>query len=129
MPLEKGKGYVGAQAVLLHPRTVGTIRLQSTDPFDHPLIDANMMADERDIETLAEALEIILKISRSPELARHGYQIAEDAIAECEHIKPTWSREYLRCHAKNRLMALYHPVGTCRMGPLGENSVVDERLR
>ena len=27
------------------------------------------------------------------------------------------------------MSAFYHPVSTCRMGPRGENAVVDSRLR
>lgn len=125
----KDKALVGAYAVLLHPKSIGQIRLHSTDPFDPPLIDPKMMEDERDADVLAEGLELLLKIAKTPEMAKHGYEIAEDGLAECEQYKPTWTREYLSCHARERLLALFHPIGTCRMGAAGENSVVDERLR
>ena len=39
--LEKAGGTFFAICVLLHPKSRGTIRLQSTDPFDPPLIDPN----------------------------------------------------------------------------------------
>ena len=30
---------------------------------------------------------------------------------------------------RNNSQTAYHPIGTCRMGPEGPNTVVDERLR
>jgi choline dehydrogenase len=35
-----------------HPRSAGTIRLRSTDPFDHPIIKPNYFGDPSDIKTL-----------------------------------------------------------------------------
>lgn len=125
----RGKPRAGAYSVLLHPRSIGQIRLKSADPFDQPLIDPKMMQDERDVDVMAEGLGIIVQVANSPALAKYGFMIAEKPLTECEKFTPAWSHDYLRCHGRSRLLNLYHPVGTCRMGPAGQNSVVDERLR
>lgn len=48
--LEKAGGTFFAICVLLHPKSRGTIRLQSTDPFDPPLIDPNYFNHPDDIK-------------------------------------------------------------------------------
>ncbi|GBN22385.1 hypothetical protein AVEN_226187-1, partial [Araneus ventricosus] len=37
---------------LLHPKSRGTVRLQSTNPYDPPLIDPNYLDDPSDIEAI-----------------------------------------------------------------------------
>ena len=39
---------------LLHPYSRGTVTLQSTDPYDPPLIDPNYFEDPRDVHDMVE---------------------------------------------------------------------------
>lgn len=40
------------------------------------------------------------------------------------------SDEFWRCHARHYSQTIYHPVGTCKMGPSNDpNAVVDPRLK
>ena len=41
---------------LLHPRTVGTIRLNSKNPFDYPSIDPKYLEEEADVEVLLDGI-------------------------------------------------------------------------
>lgn len=45
--------------VLLHPKSRGTIRLRSRDPFDQPIIDPNYLDHPDDAETLLTGTENI----------------------------------------------------------------------
>ena len=45
--------------ILLHPGGRGQIRLRSTDPFDPPVIDDNILSDPRDIKILIEGMLIL----------------------------------------------------------------------
>ena len=42
----------------LRPESRGTIRLRSSNPAEHPLIDANYLAERRDLDTLIEGVKI-----------------------------------------------------------------------
>ena len=53
----KKNGY-SLHVCTLRPESRGTIRLKSSDPKDHPLIDANYLAERRDLETLKDGLKI-----------------------------------------------------------------------
>lgn len=40
--------------VLLRPRSRGEIRLRSSNPYDHPLIDPNYLSHPADVRVLSE---------------------------------------------------------------------------
>jgi len=40
--------------LLLHPQSIGTIRLQSSNPQDDPLIDPRLLTDSNDVSTLID---------------------------------------------------------------------------
>jgi choline dehydrogenase-like flavoprotein len=41
--------------ILLHPKSRGTIRLQSKDPLDYPVIDPHYMEHPDDVKTLIKS--------------------------------------------------------------------------
>ncbi|GBN27217.1 hypothetical protein AVEN_136099-1, partial [Araneus ventricosus] len=50
-PYENGP-MMACLSQLLHPKSRGTVRLQSTNPYDPPLIDPNYLDDPSDIEAI-----------------------------------------------------------------------------
>ena len=46
---------------LLQPKSTGSITLRSTDPFDHPVIDANYLSHPDDISTLIKGNLVLSK--------------------------------------------------------------------
>ena len=50
----------------LRPESRGTIRLKSTNPRDHPLIDANYLAERRDLDTLIDGVKMGRDIFAQP---------------------------------------------------------------
>ena len=107
----------------LRPLSRGTVRLRSADPLDKPVIRPNYLSDPADQKIAAEALKLTRRISDQPALQRYkareykpGLQISTD--------------EELWRAAGDIATTIFHPVGTCKMGPAADGSaVVDERLR
>jgi choline dehydrogenase len=107
----------------LRPESRGTIRLKSKDPNEHPLIDANYLAERRDLDTLIAGFKIGREIFADE--AFNPYRDAEfqpgvDVKTDAE------IEQWIRGHCET----IYHPVGTCKMGPSTDPmAVVDNRCR
>ena len=106
---------------LLRPKSRGRIELASDDPFDHPVIDPQYLADSRDLDTLVEGVTRAREIGAAAALDEYWGRVIrpDESITTDEGIA-----EYVRQHAST----LYHPVGTCKMGD-DALAVVDDRLR
>jgi choline dehydrogenase-like flavoprotein len=116
------KGYgVSLYSNLLRPRSVGTVRLASGQPADHPLIDPNYLADPHDrrmaVEGLKLARDVMSQKDFAPFLARERMPGPQ---AQTDEDLATYVREWAKTD--------YHPVGTCKMG-VDELSVVTPELR
>ena len=114
---------ITASCGLLQPRSRGALSLSSADPRERPLMVANYLTDESDLPTLVEGLRLIRRIFNTPPFADHfrGEELPGDArVSEADLVA------YLRANAQS----MYHPVGTCKMGPDQDPAaVVDARLR
>ncbi|CAG5054214.1 unnamed protein product [Parnassius apollo] len=111
--------------LLLHPRSRGEVVLSSSNPFDDPLINMGYYRNEEDVQNSLDGLKYMLQYANTSYYKRNGGRIAKLDVAACNHLK--WGSDvYWRCYVKNAVGTMFHPVGTCEMGPKG---VVDEKLR
>jgi choline dehydrogenase-like flavoprotein len=115
-----GHGY-SCHVCLLQPRSRGSVALTDADPRSPPRIDPNFLGDAEDLETLVRGFKLMRGILGQPALAGHGgHELPASRGAETDDQIAQFIRE--------RADTVYHPVGSCRMGP-GEGDVVDARLR
>jgi len=105
----------------LYPESRGEIRLASSDPCAHPLIDPNYLDSETDIEALTDGLDIVRRVLQAP-------AFAEERIEERLPGEQVQTRDDLRADLRARAETLYHPTSTCAMGT-GELAVTDSRCR
>lgn len=115
-----GHGY-SCHVCLLRPRSRGSLRLASADPQVAPLIDPAFLQDPDDVRRLVQGFKLTRDLLSQPALARHG---GRESAASVEARSDAQIEQFIRHHADT----IYHPVGTCRMGP-DEGAVVDARLR
>ena len=115
-----GHGF-SCHVCLLRPRSRGSVRLASNDPFAAPLIDPNFLGDRDDMDRMVRGFKLMRHILAQPALAAaQGRELAASAEAQTD----AQIEHFIRDHADT----IYHPVGTCRMGS-GATDVVDAQLR
>lgn len=125
--LEYNKRYslLGIYPTLLTPKSTGRILLNNTNPFEHPLIHTNYLTNAEDVKVLIEAIRFVQRVMVTEPLSQHNPEIVPLNIPNCvEH--PFDGDDYWECVLRNTAKTLYHPTGTCKMGPDG---VVDPTLK
>ena len=84
-------------------------------------IDPGFLIDPDDTERMVRGVKLMRRVLQQPALAAFGGQeLPASAGAQTD----AQIEQFIRNHADT----IYHPVGSCRMGP-GPDDVVDERLR
>lgn len=120
-PIPIGHGFVVA-TVCLYPKSKGSVRLAGPDPFAPPLIDLALLSSDADLEFLVQGLKTARQVIAHSSFARYrarerapGSTITDDA--------------QLAGYVRETLVTVHHPGSTCRMGPPGEDTVVDHELK
>ncbi|GBM68510.1 Oxygen-dependent choline dehydrogenase [Araneus ventricosus] len=127
-PYENGPMMV-CLSQLLHPKSRGTVRLQSTNPYDPPLIDPNYFDDPADIESIVRGLKTCRKIGLSEPMRELGVKPFATILPGFTNLIPDLDL-YFKLLARLVVVTLSHQVGTAKMGdPRDPTTVVDPLLR
>lgn len=115
---------------MLHPRSRGSIKLRSSNPFEYPLIDPNLLSDEddHDIDLFYEGIQKLLGLLETKAFKEWNAQIVPPELPACEGYE-FLSKEFWYCLIKQLAMTSNHTLSTNRMGPNPKDSVVDSKLR
>jgi choline dehydrogenase len=105
---------------LLTERSRGSVRLASADPAAKPIIHNNFYSHAEDMERMVAGLRLALDICGQPAMKPYA--------AEPFNVPAGEDDAALRAHVERSTFAIYHPVGSCRMGS-DEAAVVDTELR
>ena len=107
--------------IFLSPNSGGTIKLNSTDPFDKPLIDPQFLTTEFDVIAMRECVRAIKRFVAAPAwadsvLSSFGPQLSATSDSDID--------EYVRGLAGTA----FHPFGTAAMSSHLKPGVVDHDL-
>ena len=110
--------------ILVKPKSTGTIRLASSDPFAKPIIDPRYLSDPEgaDRKAMLAGFRMLADIAQAPALQGLLGDIARPVGARALDDRT------LELALTTTSHTLYHPTTTCRMGS-DEASVVDPQLR
>jgi choline dehydrogenase len=105
---------------LLTERSRGTVRLASNDPTAKPIVHNDFYSAGDDLQRMVAALRLTLEICAQPALKPYCAQPFTRPDGDTD--------DALRAHIARTTFAIYHPVGTCRMGE-DADAVLDTQLR
>jgi choline dehydrogenase len=106
----------------LRPESLGSIHIKSKDPKAHPAIRFNFLHDPIDQAAMTEGFRMIRRIVDAPPMDEfRGEEYSPGLSVKTDAEILDWIR--------NNSQTAYHPIGTCRMGPAGPTTVVDDKLK
>jgi choline dehydrogenase len=107
----------------LRPSSRGHVRIASGDHAQAPKITTNYLSTDEDRKVAAAALRITRNIVAAPAMQRYAPEEFKPGIQY-------QSEEDLQRVAGDIGTTIFHPVGTCKMGAIDdETAVVDPQLR
>ena len=107
----------------LRPESTGTITLGSADPLQPPRITSNYLSAETDRRCMVAGMRLARRLAGTTPLSDY---VAAEAQPGPRYVTDDDLLDYVRHHGAT----IFHPSGTCRMGPDDDpGAVVDPRLR
>lgn len=107
---------------LVRPLSRGSIRLQSTDPAAHPLVDCDYFGNPSDLERTVDMIEIARKVFAAKAFSE------KLGLVELSPGPQVTTRDALRQWVIENVGSYYHFVGTSKMGT-DAMAVVDPTLK
>ncbi len=104
------------------PTSRGSVLIQSGDPFQPPAIRPNYLATALDLQEALAGARLLRALAASPPLRD---VIESETVPGRGHASDAALLDDFRARADT----IFHPVGTCAMGPDPRHAVVDARLR
>jgi choline dehydrogenase len=104
------------------PTSRGLLEIRSADPAEPPRIQPNYLTTEQDVAELLAGAKFLRKLAATPalrDLIEFELKPGLGAQSDAEFIADIRARAY----------SVFHPCGSCGMGPDPDRAVVDHRLK
>jgi choline dehydrogenase/5-(hydroxymethyl)furfural/furfural oxidase len=122
---ESSEGYGLLSVALMMSRSRGRITLESMDANVDPIVDLNLLADERDIEALSVGVEVARHLLEQPAMKKVASEIFIDDVGTPLSALGNSAYE-IAAWLRSRTGDYVHAAGTCAMGEsANEKAVVD----
>ena len=104
------------------PTSRGWLRISSADPRRPPRITPNYLSTDQDVADALAGVKLLRRLAATRPLA-------DIITGEIKPGRAIQTDKELLADFRDRADTVYHPVGTCAMGPDPATAVVDARLR
>jgi choline dehydrogenase-like flavoprotein len=113
----------------VRPKSRGFFTINSTDPFQPPLVYPNLLENPEDKKPLIEGHLFALKLANTTAFKEGGFVLDTTKMQGCE-LETFGTYQYFDCVLDKYVSAAHHIVGTCKMGNSSDpEAVVDPELR
>jgi choline dehydrogenase len=119
-PFVAGEWFPTINVVALKPESRGRVRISSADPVAVPVVEHGFLTDPggHDVSVLVDGVRLARRLVGTKALSG----LCEGELAP----GPDLEDGELQAYARRWVGGIWHPVGTCRMGPATDaNAVVD----
>ncbi|MFQ3190127.1 MAG: choline dehydrogenase [Paraglaciecola sp.] len=120
LKLMRKHGYC-CHVCILRPKSTGTIKLKSANPLEQPDIDFKFFSHPDDKKVLVDGIRQVRKILAASAFDDYRSKEIHPGI-------DMQTDDELFTKAKQKIGAVYHPVGTCKMGN-DDMAVVNDSLK
>lgn len=115
--------------VLVQARSFGSLKLQSSNPEDSPIINPNYLKDPMDVARLVEGIKMVLKLTQTNAFTKLNVRQINYNYPNCVYDENNLDK-YLECIVRYINVAMFHAACTCRMGSrFDRHAVVDADLK
>jgi choline dehydrogenase len=105
-----------------HPTSRGHVAIRSGDPNEAPLIQPNYLSTAQDVDDLLAGARILRSLARTPSFRNLIVEEKKPGVA-------AQSDAELVADIRARAYSVFHPCGSCAMGPDATRAAVDSHLR
>jgi choline dehydrogenase len=103
-------------------KSEGEINITSSNPREAPKIEPNYLTHKDEVQDLLEGVKLIRKLAQTAQLQAITLDEMSPGI-DCK------TDAQLIEDIRNNADTVFHPCGTCRMGPDPQDNVVDSNLK
>ena len=108
---------------LERPKSLGRIRLNSSNPLDYPIIDPNYLNNKKDLDDLVKGVKVVKKIMKNRNIGKYLTEERGDW-------KNVSTDEEIISAIRKTAYTGHHPCSTAKMGMSNDiHSVVDKELK
>lgn len=115
--------------ILLNPKSRGSLKVRDKNPKSPPIIESGYFHEDEDVYTIVRGFREFLKLLDTKAFKANSVELYRFEVPECDAFEYK-TDDYWKCYASYFTNTLWHPAGTCKMGPASDQTaVVSPRLK